>query len=482
MLNKIIKFRIQIVFLLLFFSTTINAQPSENNPPDDFKFGEQLDQVRIDPYEAPSSPSDFYWDIRWYAYDSDNTPRDNSTDYGSYNTGNTNNNSNSNGGGDGNASNKIVSQIILTKKVKAGQTHTQNVKVIRDSETSTEKKVIDLIVGETKVGTITFSEPQWDPKGVDIYTKMTVEVFSNFPGVITNITFDSTETSKYEGSQNSTNGNLQEVFAQVSNYEGYEDVSFRMSMNEEEDLIIETIGDSHFETPLSYENKLNEAGKGDFKIVYGVVKIKADDGTYVLASNADVTSSSVLKRVKNLAAIITKSLGGGGNEIYIDTEKGNKKSKDNQAWTRKIGGTTYVTIFLNINGGFSTDLNNIYNFKSIIKHEMFHVEDFKDLNLKLDPSTHADVYIKAANDVTYSATTDDFKMGNAGSFAKYLLNMAKREDFTLHDILAKINAFNKNNGGVKVLVPGTTTKATLTLRVQYKNIISEPIEYEKIDE
>lgn len=37
--------------------------------------------------------------------------------------------------------------------------------------------------------------------------------------------------------------------------------------------------------------------------------------------------------------------------------------------------------------------------------------------------THADVYIKAANDPTYKYTSRGFRIQNAGSFANYLLNI-----------------------------------------------------------
>ncbi len=95
-------------------------------------------------------------------------------------------------------------------------------------------------------------------------------------------------------------------------------------------------------------------------------------------------------------------------------------------------------IFLNSNGGYSKSLDNVNNFKSILKHEIFHVDDDKDPDFKSDLSTHADVYIKVANDPTYKNTTLDFRKLNAGSFANYLLNMDKSTDPTItRDVIVK---------------------------------------------
>ncbi|WP_343589343.1 hypothetical protein [Flavobacterium sp.] len=98
-------------------------------------------------------------------------------------------------------------------------------------------KKLYLIVSGQKVGTVTFSEPQRDANGVDIYSKMTVEVFYNSPVAITNITFDDPETSTYEGSQHSTNGNLKIAEIDLSFYQTLGIINFSAPINEEENII-----------------------------------------------------------------------------------------------------------------------------------------------------------------------------------------------------------------------------------------------------
>ena len=86
-------------------------------------------------------------------------------------------------------------------------------------------------------------------------------------------------------------------------------------------------------------------------------------------------------------------------------------------------------------------------------------------------STHADVYIKAANDPTYKNTTQDFRIGNAGSLANYLLNMDKRPDpnFNRDVIDAKIIAYNNNGTDVKIRYADIyPQKGSLRLKVEYK--------------
>lgn len=239
MLNKKINFRIMLLFLVLFFCVTINAQNGENEPPAGFDIGEQLNNVPIDAYVQPDDSWDnasLYWKTDPNEYISNN--EDNYTpqyhppiektgpknEYG----GNVEN-------GDGDKQTK--SQVLLTKKVMPGETHTQSVKVLRDPSTSTDKKAIDLIVNGVKVGTVTFSAPLRDANGIDIYSKMTVEVFRHCPIAITSITFDNPQTSNYEGSQHSTTSNLKEARTDLSMHRIFDIVNFTSPINEEEDII-----------------------------------------------------------------------------------------------------------------------------------------------------------------------------------------------------------------------------------------------------
>lgn len=158
----------------------------------------------------------------------------------------------------------------------------------------------------------------------------------------------------------------------------------------------------------------------------------------------------------------------------------------NPAFTRTPPGTL---IFLNLNGGFNKSLDNVNNFKSILKHEIFHVDDniykkdHPNIKLKNILEIHADVYIKAANDPTYKDTTDPFRLGNVGSFANYLLNMDVSPDATItRDVIAKkIVEFNQNTTGTKVLIADYyLQKGGLKLIVQVNGkqsgyIVMEPV-------
>lgn len=214
------------------------------------------------------------------------------------------------------------------------------------------------------------------------------------------------------------------------------------------------------------------------KIVDGTVYIKTADGSYKLPSQLDPKSNADRTALDRFAASLACGLDGLNKDIGITCSPGTKSSSKSQASTRG----TIIT--LNSNGGFSKDLDDINNFKSIIKHEIFHVDDNKIPNFKSNLSTHADVYIKAATkDDNFKNTTIEFQKGNAGSFANYLLNMDKRPEFSQNEILAKITEYNKNKGRVKILGPQMNfSKGTLNLRVQVDNVPSDYITYEPINE
>lgn len=167
--------------------------------------------------------------------------------------------------------------------------------------------------------------------------------------------------------------------------------------------------------------------------------------------------------------------------ITIVSERGYDLSSKNPAWTM---GTQ---INFNRNGGFSTSLNNVNNFKSILKHEINHVDDNKIPNFERSLSAHADVYIKTAQHSSFQNTTEDFQKGNAAAFALYLLNL-DRDNIPEHNqnfILNKINAYNANSSGrVQIVGPGLNfSKGTLNLYVVWDGIVSQtPVPYEPIIE
>lgn len=165
----------------------------------------------------------------------------------------------------------------------------------------------------------------------------------------------------------------------------------------------------------------------------------------------------------------------------VTTGIGNQSSSKNPAYT------TGTAISINVNDGASKSLNDISNFKSVMKHENNHKEDNQNPKfLGNTLSTHADVYLNQMNDSNFSSTTSDFKIGTAASFGNYLLNMDQSTDFGQGSILSKMDAFNQSNtGGLQLQRQGDNfgnfTKGTLSLEVQYKGN-TYPIKYEKINE
>ena len=220
----------------------------------------------------------------------------------------------------------------------------------------------------------------------------------------------------------------------------------------------------------------------------GNVFIKSENGTYKKPSQLNPNSAVDRKALNEIAAALARDLEGVNKNIVISITDGKKLAVDSPAFTRTPPGTL---IFLNSKGGFSKDLNNVYNFKSIIKHEIFHVDDhiWQKNNPTIKPKNylvaHADVYIKAANDPTYNKnTTLDFRKGNTGSFANYLLNMDKSPDTAItRDVIGKkIEEFNKNSTGVKVLIADIyPQKGALKLRVEWDGKVSDYIEMEPVD-
>lgn len=232
------------LLILVVFSHKINAQTNENEPPPGFDNGEQLNEIPIPGYQAPDDSWDHasnYWNTE---------PNNNSTYDDEYYAGlleqivgpkqvekgprNQNSEDIKNGIDD----RQTESKVILTKKVLPGETHTQNVKVLRDPNTSTEKKVIDLIVNGMTVGKITFSVPLTDKNGINIYSKMTVEVFRHCPVAITNVTFYNPNTSTFQDSQHSTNGNLANAKTELSMYQTLGIINFASPINEEENIVL----------------------------------------------------------------------------------------------------------------------------------------------------------------------------------------------------------------------------------------------------
>lgn len=231
-----------LLFVLLLGSITIKAQTGESGEdPFDFNGMNELHNVNVPGYSGGSDNSwdtpSLYWSTDWWNTTNNNTP----TLYEYYiNNGNKTNNSDSglSGFGDNTIQRQWVSLIALTKNIKPGEKHTQTVKVLRGPHNSTDRFVSNLIVNGLQVGIITFSGPKKEANGVHIYTKLTIELFSNSPISISSLSPVTTENTQYDGSEHSKNDNLQNVSGNLSMYKDLGVVEFNLPMNENEDLII----------------------------------------------------------------------------------------------------------------------------------------------------------------------------------------------------------------------------------------------------
>lgn len=143
-----------ILLMLLVFGSKANAQNDENGS-GGFNWDgmNDLDNVNVGPSGGGNNDvwdyASNYWDQNPNDYIGSNNDYYNEQ----YSTGNSNS-GNSGGGGSGGggapADRQTVSMVVLTQKVKPGETHTQDVKVLRDPSTSTNTKVIDLIINWRK--------------------------------------------------------------------------------------------------------------------------------------------------------------------------------------------------------------------------------------------------------------------------------------------------------------------------------------------
>ncbi|TCN49911.1 RHS repeat-associated core domain-containing protein [Flavobacterium circumlabens] len=205
------------------------------------------------------------------------------------------------------------------------------------------------------------------------------------------------------------------------------------------------------------------------------VKIQIGDKQYS-PSQLD-TSRGSRGAISKIGAYYAGKVGTDPGTI-ITTGTSDKKSSDNPASTKG------EVISINTNGGFSKSLDNISDFKSVMKHENGHKENNEDKNFKSDLSNHADVYIDQMKDNGFSTTSDEYRTGIAGSFGNYLLNMDQSTEFSSSDILKKINTFNNTNkGGIQIKRQGENygpaVKGNWSLELIYKGGTAS-IDYEKV--
>ncbi|WP_281235320.1 hypothetical protein [Flavobacterium gelatinilyticum] len=305
-----------LLLMLLFLGSKVTAQGNENDG-GGFNWDGMNDLDNVDIYAGAGDNDSWDYPSLYWDHDPPNYigVDDNYSDFGSggSTSGQTNNNANQDPSTD--KEKQTVSKVELTKKVKPGETHTQEVKVLRDPNTSTEKKVVDLIINGEKVGTVTFDKPIRDSNGVDIYSRMTVELLPTCPVAITSITFDNPETSKYDDTKQSKDGNLEKVAGDLSLYKDLGIVEFNTHINKEEDVVI--IGSTVAATDSSTNKK-------DPCVVAKELTTIAASPTYKKAINdikkaaIDNFEHSITLGITN-AQITAAPIVHGGRSVYVTT-------------------------------------------------------------------------------------------------------------------------------------------------------------------
>lgn len=200
----------------------------------------------------------------------------------------------------------------------------------------------------------------------------------------------------------------------------------------------------------------------------GNVHIKSEDGTYKKPSQLNPNSDVDRTALHQIAASLARSVGGLNKNITINSTDGRRSAAENPAFTRTPPGTN---IFLNSKGGYSTDLDNVDRFKVIIKHEILHVDDHID-GVPSNLSTHADVYIRTFESISFKEVKDDYKLSLIRSLANYILNMDKRPDtyYNPATIRAKIESFNMLHLRYSFVIPDdykTRGKLTISIKDNY---------------
>ncbi len=130
--------------------------------------------------------------------------------------------------------------------------------------------------------------------------------------------------------------------------------------------------------------------------------------------------------------------------------------------------------FLNTNGGSDKLADDSKNLVSIMNHEHKHkvngsVSSFQD---------HLDVYSAQMDDKTFEATTADFKVSMAGSYANYLAGGYLQGEFQLGQVAQKIVDFNKKYEQYNISIVDNTTityQLGITLQAEGKDDEGKPV-------
>lgn len=197
------------------------------------------------------------------------------------------------------------------------------------------------------------------------------------------------------------------------------------------------------------EGNPKAAGEAGF-----LVQIEVN-GVKKLPSQLNVNNPAELKALSKVAVCLAKMHGAPVGSWFNTGLSKESISLENPAFT--LGKKPYMTILNRKGGKFSTDLDNVNSFKSIIQHELGHQYNDKH-GISSNLSTHVDVYLAQMETIQFKNSPPDFKLSTVKSLANYIWNMDKKPGFTnrLSEIIDKIVTFNSRslyNGGYKIVAP-----------------------------
>jgi len=233
----------------------------------------------------------------------------------------------------------------------------------------------------------------------------------------------------------------------------------------------------------TFEEHYNYVFKEDGSRVRGaagdLIQIEVN-GVLKKPSELDVTDLKQTKALSKVAIFLAAKNGAPQGSRFGTGTKSSDLASKNPAFT--VGLPPYFTLFNHHGGSFSKDLDSIYSFTSIIKHELVHQKNFKAIpQVPSNLSTHIDVYLNQITDLSFSKTTDPFQLSIIRSLAIYILNMDKKKypDDTFvykqSDVKDKMDTFNNLNLHYKFVYPVPDyTRGSLTIAIKDTNTIKTP--------
>lgn len=210
--------------------------------------------------------------------------------------------------------------------------------------------------------------------------------------------------------------------------------------------------------PIMFTDPTGMSKETDYFNSFGIFERRVNDGSNAIKIKSGTTGAyvspsqlSVSKGSNNAVLNMTKHY---RSEMGISSKfrvgvgpSGDKTpSKNNPAFTRTPGNVNYI----NNVGGYSTALNDVNSFKSVIRHENKHQIDNNNPRFKdLGNITHAGVYLYQMKNQEFKDSPYQFQESMVGSFMNYLYN-AQEKGGDPFDIQNSIDSFNGLNTGFSI--------------------------------